>query len=207
MTMSAPRPDFHPEFQQILLWWIPRPGSSRKNGWRIRGGGEVLSRSGGCGASVGWSGNSHRERNGALLRVHAVLCSELLDTADIVRDPILRQQMSTVADLLCVAVGSFGPFCACDWNHSHQPSNCLTFLDILKLDIGFPMSSDSGRPRLQTSNLQPWFAIMSGVQRALVGVAVGAFLFVSGGALDWFVTRQYLPRISLMLGGPQWPWR
>jgi hypothetical protein len=63
------------------------------------------------------------------------------------------------------------------------------------------MSSDSGRPRLQISIQHPWFAIISRVRRALVGFAVGAFLFLSGGVLDWFVTRQYLPRISLMLAG------
>jgi hypothetical protein len=63
------------------------------------------------------------------------------------------------------------------------------------------MSSDSGRPRLQIPIQHPWFAIISRVQRALVGFAVGAFIFLSGGVLDWFVTRQYLPRISLMLGG------
>jgi hypothetical protein len=63
------------------------------------------------------------------------------------------------------------------------------------------MSSDSGRPRLQIPIQHPWFAIISRVQRALVGFAAGAFIFLSGGVLDWFVTRQYLPRISLMLGG------
>ena len=63
------------------------------------------------------------------------------------------------------------------------------------------MSSDSGRPRLQIHLQHPWFAIISRVHRALVGFAVGAFIFLSGGVLDWFVTRQYLPRISLMLGG------
>jgi predicted PurR-regulated permease PerM len=39
------------------------------------------------------------------------------------------------------------------------------------------------------------------VQRAVVSFAVGVFIFLSGGLLDWFVTRQYLPRISLMLAG------
>ena len=63
------------------------------------------------------------------------------------------------------------------------------------------MSSDSGRPRLQIPIQHPWFAIISRVQRALVGFAVGAFIFLSGGVLDWFVTRHYLPRISLMLAG------
>jgi len=42
---------------------------------------------------------------------------------------------------------------------------------------------------------------MSSVRRALVGLAVGAFVFLSGGVLDWFVTHQYLPRISLTLAG------
>jgi hypothetical protein len=32
-------------------------------------------------------------------------------------------------------------------------------------------------------------------------LAVGAFIFLGGGALDWFVTRQDLPRISLVLAG------
>jgi hypothetical protein len=63
------------------------------------------------------------------------------------------------------------------------------------------MSSDSGRPRLQIPIQHPWFAIISRVQRALVGLVVGAFIFLSGGVLDWFVTRRHLPRISLMLGG------
>ena len=63
------------------------------------------------------------------------------------------------------------------------------------------MSSGPGRPRLQIPIDPPWFAIISRMQRALVGFAVGAFIFLSGGILDWFVTRQYLPRISLMLGG------
>ncbi len=63
------------------------------------------------------------------------------------------------------------------------------------------MSSDAGRPRLQIPVQQPWFAILSRVQRALVGLVVGAFVFLSGGVLDWFVRRQYLPRVSLMLAG------
>ena len=63
------------------------------------------------------------------------------------------------------------------------------------------MSSDAGRPRLQIPVQQPWFAIPSRVHRALVGFAAGVVIFVSGGVLDWFVTRQYLPRVSLMLAG------
>jgi hypothetical protein len=63
------------------------------------------------------------------------------------------------------------------------------------------MSSDGGRPRLPIPVQQPWFAIVSRTQRALVGLAIGAFVFLSGGVLDWFVTRRYLPRESLMLAG------
>ena len=63
------------------------------------------------------------------------------------------------------------------------------------------MSSDSGQPRLQIAIQEPWFATISQTRQALVGIVVGAFIFLSGGVLDWFVTRQYLPRISLMLAG------
>jgi hypothetical protein len=63
------------------------------------------------------------------------------------------------------------------------------------------MSSESGRPRLQISIQQPWFATISATERALVSLALGGFVFLSGGVLDWFVTRQYLPGISLMLAG------
>ena len=63
------------------------------------------------------------------------------------------------------------------------------------------MSSDNGQPQLRISIQQPWFAVLSPMQRALVGFAVGAFIFLSGGVLDWFVTRQYIPRISLVLAG------
>lgn len=63
------------------------------------------------------------------------------------------------------------------------------------------MSSDSGQPRLQISIPQPWFAVLSRAQRALAGLAVGALIYMGGGVLDWFVTRRYLPRMSLMLAG------
>ena len=63
------------------------------------------------------------------------------------------------------------------------------------------MSSDAGRPRLRIPVQQPWFAFLSRAQRIIVGLAVGAFVFLSGGVLDWLVTRQYLPRESLMLAG------
>jgi hypothetical protein len=42
---------------------------------------------------VGWA-HFQRERNGALFRVHAVVCAKVLDTADIVREAILRQLQS-----------------------------------------------------------------------------------------------------------------
>jgi len=63
------------------------------------------------------------------------------------------------------------------------------------------MFADSGQSRIQTTHQPPWFAILSPTQRALVAGVVAAIIFLSGGVLDWFVTRQYLPRISLMLAG------
>jgi hypothetical protein len=63
------------------------------------------------------------------------------------------------------------------------------------------MSSESGRPQLRVYPQQPWFAVLSRAQRALIGLATGAVIFLSGGVLDWFVTRQYIPRISLMMAG------
>jgi hypothetical protein len=63
------------------------------------------------------------------------------------------------------------------------------------------MLPDPGLSRFPTTVQQPWFAILSSTQRALVALVVAAAIFLSGGVLDWFVTRQYLPRISLMLAG------
>jgi hypothetical protein len=63
------------------------------------------------------------------------------------------------------------------------------------------MSSDSEQPHLHVSVRQPWFATISRVQRGLAGLAVAGVIYLSGGVLDWFVTRQYIPRISLMLAG------
>ena len=54
---------------------------------------------------------------------------------------------------------------------------------------------------IQISIPQPWFAVLSRGQRLLAGVVIGALIYMGGGVLDWFVTRQYLPRISLMLSG------
>jgi hypothetical protein len=43
--------------------------------------------------------------------------------------------------------------------------------------------------------------IVSPLKRALASGAIAMVIFWSGGALDWFVTWNYLPRISLMLAG------
>lgn len=63
------------------------------------------------------------------------------------------------------------------------------------------MSSDSGLSRLQFPLQQPWFAIISLTQRIALSSAIAVGIFLAGGLLDWFVTRDYLPRISLMMGG------
>lgn len=63
------------------------------------------------------------------------------------------------------------------------------------------MPADSGLQQFHLAIQQPWFVIQSRTRRALTSLAVGASVFLAGGVLDWFVTRQYLPRISLMLGG------
>jgi hypothetical protein len=48
---------------------------------------------------------------------------------------------------------------------------------------------------------EPWFVIVSPAKRALASGGMALVVFWSGGALNWFVTRNYLPRISLMLAG------
>lgn len=63
------------------------------------------------------------------------------------------------------------------------------------------MVTDSGLSRFSAQHQRPWFAILTATQRALIALVVAAIIFLSGGVLDWFVTRQYLPRISLMLAG------
>lgn len=63
------------------------------------------------------------------------------------------------------------------------------------------MVTDSGLSRFSAQHRRPWFAILTATQRALIALVVAAIIFLSGGVLDWFVTRQYLPRISLMLAG------
>ncbi len=63
------------------------------------------------------------------------------------------------------------------------------------------MSPDLGRPPVRILTEQPWFAALSLQQRALISLVAGAFIFLSGGVLDWFVTHQYAPRVSLVLAG------
>jgi hypothetical protein len=63
------------------------------------------------------------------------------------------------------------------------------------------MSPDLGRPPVRIFTEQPWFAALSLQQRALISLVAGAFIFLSGGVLDWFVTHQYAPRVSLVLAG------
>jgi hypothetical protein len=64
-----------------------------------------------------------------------------------------------------------------------------------------PMLADSGHPEFHIAIQQPWFVIQSRTRRMAASVVVAVTIFLSGGVLDWFVSRQYLPRISLMLGG------
>ena len=63
------------------------------------------------------------------------------------------------------------------------------------------MASGSGLAPFHISIRQPWFVIQSARRRALAAISVSAVIFAAGGVLDWFVTRRYLPPISLMLGG------
>jgi hypothetical protein len=63
------------------------------------------------------------------------------------------------------------------------------------------MGTDSGLSRFQATHQPPWFAILSPAQRAIVALLGAAVIYLGGGVLDWFVTRQLLPRISLMFGG------
>lgn len=54
---------------------------------------------------------------------------------------------------------------------------------------------------VQISVQLPWIARMSQCHRALVSFVVAVFVFSGGGVLDWLVTHQHLPSISLMLAG------
>jgi len=63
------------------------------------------------------------------------------------------------------------------------------------------MDRDSGLSRFQTTRQPPWFATLTPAQRALVALVIAGIIFLSGGVLNWLVTRKNLPRISLMLAG------
>jgi hypothetical protein len=90
---------------------------------------------------------------------------------------------------------------------SLSPLNVICILAIPQLESSLflkgasGMSRDSGLSRLQLPLQQPWFAVISPLQRIGLSAAIAASVFLAGGTLDWFVTREYLPRVSLMLGG------
>lgn len=63
------------------------------------------------------------------------------------------------------------------------------------------MHSDEKRSRFEVLVQKPWFVIVSPLKRAGSSVAIALLVFWSGGVLDRLVTRNYLPRVSLMLGG------
>ena len=63
------------------------------------------------------------------------------------------------------------------------------------------MSSAHEPLPLQTPVQLPWIARMSRGRRALVSFVVAAVVFSGGGVLDWLVTHQHLPSISLMMAG------
>jgi hypothetical protein len=55
--------------------------------------------------------------------------------------------------------------------------------------------------RLQLSAQERWIARLSRVKRVLSSFAVAAFLFSSGGLIDWLVNHHFLPRTCFMLSG------
>jgi hypothetical protein len=55
--------------------------------------------------------------------------------------------------------------------------------------------------RLRLSAQEQWIARLSRAKRVLSSFAVAAFIFSSGGAIDWLVTHHHLPRIFFMLSG------
>ncbi len=71
-----------------------------------------------------------------------------------------------------------------------------------QLPRAFPlMPSDARQFRSEVLIQRPWFVMLSPLKRALISGGVALVVFWSGGALDVFVTRKYLPKISLMLAG------
>lgn len=63
------------------------------------------------------------------------------------------------------------------------------------------MSSAPEPLPLQIPVQLPWIARMSRCHRVLVSFVVAAFVFSGGGVLDWLVTHEHLPSISLMMAG------
>jgi len=68
------------------------------------------------------------------------------------------------------------------------------------------MPPNAQRSRSELLVQRPWFVIGSSLKRALASGAIALVVFWSDGALDTFVTRNYLPRISLMLAGALIAW-
>src|SRR6185437_10743507 len=63
------------------------------------------------------------------------------------------------------------------------------------------MSSAATELRLQVPTHQRWIARLSDTQRVFKQLCSRSFIFSSGGVLDWLVSHQYPPQISLMLAG------
>ena len=87
----------------------------------------------------------------------------------------------------------------CDWSHSQLSldwPNIVPSTPRFAVCLPTPGNLDSRFPS-HSHGLR----FYSRGQRLLAGVVIGALIYMGGGVLDWFVTRQYLPRISLMLSG------
>jgi uncharacterized membrane protein YccC len=63
------------------------------------------------------------------------------------------------------------------------------------------MHSDEMPSRFEALVPKPWFVIVSPLKRGVASVGTAFLVFFGGGGLDWLVTRNYLPRVSLMLAG------
>jgi hypothetical protein len=61
--------------------------------------------------------------------------------------------------------------------------------------------SSAEPPPLQISFQLPWIARMSRHYRSLVSFVIGVCVFSGVGVLEWLVTHEHLPSISLMMAG------